>query len=477
MINELIANFSLLTAFLFFLNPIIRRQEAGLQPQPLTLQTKVFIGVTHGLFSIVLMFFSVPVTSTISAIILGIGCGLIAKVVGSYWLRWTLSLLVSVTLIIITSYYLLGRESFGILPYALSPVLMAGIFLASLIACLTSSNKMQLELKRSEERYRSVQTYQDAVFNSATGVAIIATDIQGNVTLFNKGSEVLLGYKAEEVIGKVSPEIFHDNAELTERRMKLSRQFNRSITVAEIFTLYAEHGETNEQEWTFIRKDGRRLTVNLSISLLISDGKVLGNMCVATDITKRKKAEEELRRANEILKKLSMQDGLTGFSNRRHFDEALEHEWLNAQKECTSLSLILFDIDYFKNYNDSYGHQAGDECLKTVATMLKGMIQRESDIYARYGGEEFALILPDTDIERATGIAELVRLAIEACAIPNAESQVSEVITISAGVATVNPDTMLDFKALVAEADTLLYIAKQEGRNRVKASTGESYKV
>lgn len=348
------------------------------------------------------------------------------------------------------------------------------IIIAFFIVRFTSTNKLQSKLKESEERYRRLNAYQGAIFSSATGVSIIAMDVYGNITLFNKGAEVILGYEAEEVIGKLSPQVFFDKNELDERALELSRKFYRPISGIATLIEYAKHGIADEREWTFIRKDSQSITVNLSITLLKADGIILGYIGVATDITQRKRAEEKLRKANEILQELSLQDGLTGFSNRRHFDEALEREWVNAVKDSTRLSLILFDIDYFKNYNDSYGHQAGDECLRTVATMLKAMIQRKTDIYARYGGEEFALILPNTDIDRATGIAELVRLAIEACAIPNAESQVSKVITISAGVATMNLETMPDFNALIAETDTLLYKAKQEGRNRVKASIFES---
>ncbi|WP_373232496.1 diguanylate cyclase [Cohnella sp.] len=521
MVIDLIANFSLLTAFLFFLNSIIRKQVTGLQSK---LQTKVFVGVTHGLFSIVLMFFSVQVTSTTildfrqlmiisaanfggiyssilasliiaagrillfggmnesslvaasSSVALGIGSGLLMKLVNSYWRRWSFSIGLSVILAASTLYYLLREDSFNILPSAMIFLIFGGLATAALIAHFAASNKLQLELKESDERYRRLNAYQDAIFASSIGVSLIATDVNGNITLFNKGAEVILGYTAEEVVGKVNAEFFHDITEFAERGKQLSREYNRPITGFNIYIEYVKSGRTDGREWTYVHKDGKPIIVNLFISPLEVDGVLLGYIGVATDITERKKAEEKLRKANEILQELSLQDGLTGFSNRRHFDEALEREWISARKDSSSLSLILFDIDYFKNYNDSYGHQAGDECLRTVAAMLKAMIQRKTDIYARYGGEEFALILPNTNIDRAAGIAELVRLAIEACAIPNAESQVSEFITISAGVATVNPDTMPDFNALVAEADALLYKAKQEGRNRVKASIIESQK-
>jgi diguanylate cyclase (GGDEF)-like protein/PAS domain S-box-containing protein len=345
-------------------------------------------------------------------------------------------------------------------------IFLGGLLIGALTIYFSHSTKLQLRLERSEVRYRRLLAQQEAVFNSASGVSIIATDEFGSITVFNKGAEQLLGYEAEDIIGKTSFEIMLDQTEIAERGEQLS-QDNQLIKGLEVLIEYAKESEMGGREWTYIRKDGTAITVNLYVTVIEADGVFIGYMCIASDLTERIKTQEALLEANLFLQELSFKDGLTGISNRRHFDESLEREWSRAQRYNTPLSLILFDIDYFKKYNDFYGHQAGDECLRIVTSMLQAMIKRKTDIYARYGGEEFALILPNTDLEGARGIAELVRLAIEACQIPNAKSKVSEVITISAGVSTVNMNTMCTFNDLIAAADSCLYTAKQQGRNCV----------
>lgn len=176
----------------------------------------------------------------------------------------------------------------------------------------------------------------------------------------------------------------------------------------------------------------------------------------------------KLTEANDQLWRLSSLDGLTGIANRRQFDEMLHKEWQRGMREGTPLGLVMFDIDYFKNYNDTYGHQMGDECLKEVAKAATTIIRRPGDLAARYGGEEFALILPNTGAEGALMMAEILRVAVEALHIPNSGSQETSYVTISVGVATVNPREDLSSSDLVALADQGMYQAKQAGRNCVK---------
>ncbi len=176
----------------------------------------------------------------------------------------------------------------------------------------------------------------------------------------------------------------------------------------------------------------------------------------------------QLEEANQILLRLSSLDGLTGIANRRRFDEFLEMEWRRGLRESAPLSLIMLDIDFFKAYNDAYGHQAGDDCLKAVANTLSNTVNRPGDLVARYGGEEFAVILPRTHPEGAVTVAELLRAKVEALKIPHSRSRVSDVVTISLGVSTVVPRSGYSTAALIAAADQALYQAKQEGRNRVR---------
>ena len=177
--------------------------------------------------------------------------------------------------------------------------------------------------------------------------------------------------------------------------------------------------------------------------------------------------QEQLAAANDELQRLSNQDGLTGIANRRLFDDFFIAEWQRAVRSEQPLSVIMADVDQFKLYNDTYGHQAGDECLRKVASVLRGGIQRATDLVARYGGEEFAVILPDTDADGAAAVAERLRAAVEGLGIPHAASSVGPVVTISLGVATVRPYADGMPLAVVAQADLALYRAKQQGRNRV----------
>ncbi len=177
-----------------------------------------------------------------------------------------------------------------------------------------------------------------------------------------------------------------------------------------------------------------------------------------------------LRESNNKLEKLSFHDGLTGIDNRRSFDQFLETEWLRAQREKNNLSLVLMDIDFFKQYNDHYGHIEGDETLKKVAQALKQTIKRPGDFVGRYGGEEFVIVLPNTDKEGAVKIAEEVRYAVEALHIMHESSKINEYITISVGCATWIPDHEHTVSDFINQTDEALYTAKRQGRNRVICS-------
>ncbi|NJM76257.1 MAG: diguanylate cyclase [Acaryochloridaceae cyanobacterium RU_4_10] len=181
-----------------------------------------------------------------------------------------------------------------------------------------------------------------------------------------------------------------------------------------------------------------------------------------------KKVQEQaiaLREANQELHRLANLDGLTAVANRRRFDEYLDQEWRRSQREQNSLALILCDIDYFKNYNDYYGHQAGDVCLKRVAQAIDDCLKRPADLVTRYGGEEFAIILPNTSSEGAVHVAQLIQTTIRQLSIPHHHSLVSSFVTLSLGVSSQVPNAELDAHALVATTDKALYISKAEGRN------------
>lgn len=179
-----------------------------------------------------------------------------------------------------------------------------------------------------------------------------------------------------------------------------------------------------------------------------------------------KKVNKELEEVNQKLAKLSRTDSLTGIFNRSVFDETLQVEWDRCKRHILPLSLIMIDIDFFKAFNDHYGHQAGDDCLKKVAGVLSSTTKRSTGIVSRYGGEEFTVILPNMTKEKALDYAERLRITVEELSIPHAYSAISKSLTVSLGVHTLIPSDQLSMKELIVKADKALYEAKKE-RNKV----------
>lgn len=178
--------------------------------------------------------------------------------------------------------------------------------------------------------------------------------------------------------------------------------------------------------------------------------------------------EKLLREQTMVLRSQTFSDGLTGIANRRHFDVAIEKEMRRAMRTGSPLSLLMIDIDHFKDYNDHYGHQQGDDCLIRVAAELAAMLQRPTDLLARYGGEEFAAILPDTDAAQALRMAEAIRERAAELRIAHAKTDNAvKHITVSIGIATQHPQQQVAISALIGAADRALYLAKGAGRNRV----------
>jgi diguanylate cyclase (GGDEF)-like protein len=184
------------------------------------------------------------------------------------------------------------------------------------------------------------------------------------------------------------------------------------------------------------------------------------------EIKEREDAEKALRIANEALQRLATVDGLTQIPNRRYFDDKLQEEWGRLTREKQPLSLILFDVDFFKQYNDFYGHLAGDACLMQIAQLAKKSVKRPADFVARFGGEEFVLVLPNTERDGAIKIAKRIMQKLKKQGIPHERSDVSKYITISLGVSTIIPSVRSSRDKLIAMADQALYLSKEQGRNR-----------
>lgn len=225
-------------------------------------------------------------------------------------------------------------------------------------------------------------------------------------------------------------------------------------------------GADHEADYRALTRDGEHIWIRDVVHVVRNeDGSPNSLIGFMFDITERKQTEARLIELQKELEALSYRDALTDVANRRMFDSALEVEWANAVRTQSPLSLIMLDIDFFKQYNDHYGHIGGDECLKRVAAILRDASQRPRDFFARYGGEEFVLILPDTDDKAALQIAQRCRKLIIDAAIPHSGSQVADSVTISLGVHTITPTPMDQRMSFVEQTDRRLYKAKQLGRN------------
>ena len=229
------------------------------------------------------------------------------------------------------------------------------------------------------------------------------------------------------------------------------------------------------------RFKARAATRNIPIIFLTAKGDVadetLGLALGAVDyivkpvsvpiVQARVRTHGELKRRGDLLETLSMRDGLTGIANRRRFNDCLNRAWRQAMRSATPISLLMADIDCFKAFNDTYGHMAGDECLKAVAATLAGVLKRPGDLAARFGGEEFVVILEETDLAGAMHLAETMRLAVSDLGLAHNGSCIANVVTITLGAACCVPKAGGSAENLLCLADRKLYEAKMAGRNRV----------
>ena len=232
----------------------------------------------------------------------------------------------------------------------------------------------------------------------------------------------------------------------------------------------SQAGIDHEADYRALTKDGRLVWIRDVVHVVRNaQGDVEALIGFMFDISERKHTEQKLIDLQKELEQLSFKDGLTGVANRRMFDSVMELEWMNAKRSRQPLSLIMLDIDYFKQYNDYYGHLQGDECLKRVSQTLVECASRAKDFVARFGGEEFMLVLPESDADAAAAVAERCRKAIFKLQIAHAKSPISQLLSVSLGVGSIIPgvnDQLLDF---INRVDRRLYLAKQNGRNCIVA--------
>ncbi len=318
------------------------------------------------------------------------------------------------------------------------------------------------ELVVKERALQASQAKLQAIIGTV-GVAIITLDVHGGIRSANPTTERMLGYSHEELISQDVDSLMEGPMQAAIRDYMAQYQ---SVHNAE------EREQLHRQrEFGVLHKSGRELTVQMALAE-VRAGDELVFVAVLTDITERKRFETELQHANEQLLRLSTTDSLTELANRRLLMTRLEDEWRRALRSNAPLSLLLIDVDFFKLYNDHYGHPAGDACLQIVAGVLKTSANRPSDLVARYGGEEFVALLPQTDIEGAQAVAQRIMNGLREAAMQHDMSPLGPHITVSMGLVSGQAHGASSAAQWLAQSDLALYQAKAQGRNRVVSVQG-----
>lgn len=300
----------------------------------------------------------------------------------------------------------------------------------------------------------------------AVNLGAIVLDDERRIVLWNRWMARHSGLGAERVLGSdfltLFPELRHKRVDAAIGQALrdnfpslLSQTLNKSP-----FPLYPNPVAATRDE---------RMQQAVAVTPIEVDGAARHCLIQINDVSMAVGREKLLREQTLVLRSQTFSDGLTGIANRRHFDVAMEKEIRRARRNNGALSLLMIDIDYFKAYNDHYGHQRGDECLIDVAGALGAMLNRATDLLARYGGEEFAVILPEADVAQALAMAEAIRLKVRELDVPHTQAGPDQHITVSIGVSTQSAGEVIDVASLIGAADRALYLAKRSGRNQVMA--------
>lgn len=331
----------------------------------------------------------------------------------------------------------------------------------SVLRDITDRKLAELALKESEETYRSIL--------NASPDDITITDLEGRILMVSPAAKSMFGYESDYegfqgayLLDFIVPE------DADRARANIRNMYQGAPQVP--------------NEYRGVREDKSLFDIEVNSGFIRGlNGQPIKMVFIVRNITGRKQAEQHIQKLMQQLEierntaqLNSMTDSLTGLYNRRYLDDALHTEFFRLKRSGSPLSLILLDVDHFKNYNDYYGHLTGDDCLRQLGVVLKSLVERAPDVVARYGGEEFVVILPETDAHGAVSMAEHIRTTIEALAIPHAASDTGGCVTVSLGVVTVYTTGFSHPDEVLALADDAMYRAKQEGRNRVTVGAAES---
>jgi diguanylate cyclase (GGDEF)-like protein/PAS domain S-box-containing protein len=290
------------------------------------------------------------------------------------------------------------------------------------------------EFEKATKELRETKEYLQSLIESSVD-GIVTTDREGRITFASKGAQEMLGCNGDELVG----------------RFVHSYYLGGKREAEEIINILNVSGRLRNREMEFIRKDGETVTVSLSISQLRDrNGEVIGTLGISKDITEQKKLERDLR-------ELSIKDSLTGLYNQRYFYERLEVEIERAKRQKHPLSLLLFDIDHFKFYNDKHGHLAGDGVLEKVGEIVSECTREHVDTAYRYGGDEFTVVLSEATEEQALSIAERLRKTFE--------TREFDGLTLSIGLMVY--DSKYTPKVFIKKADEAMYGSKRSGGNCV----------
>lgn len=309
--------------------------------------------------------------------------------------------------------------------------------------------RMQLHRFLSKQNYRVIEAS-----NGEEGLSQFAASCP-DLVLLDALMPVMDGFTCCAKIQGFLGDNIHPDGDADRTPVLMITGLDDQESVDRAFNVGASDFVTKPIHWAVLRQRVQRL---------IRQSQMYRQLAIANQ--QLESTNRQLESANQLLRKLASLDGLTQIANRRQFDEYLEREWKRSAREQTPISLIFCDVDYFKPYNDTYGHQAGDRCLQQVAKLIDETVRRPADLVARYGGEEFAVILPNTAQNGAVQLAEEICAGVRNLNIPHTFGEGR--VTVSAGVSSTIPPMMnSDVASLVASADQALYRAKELGRNRV----------